>query len=391
VGEVLSPLVPDYLEAKWRINLFEHRRDHTFADLEPEQSGPGRRIRLALSFVQGKPRVDGLFRYDETSRVWTLIYGTDPAVRGKRVKRPAGIMPQDIPSLIIVIWFIPLFMLAISAPCRALMLALHQAWTQLPAGLEIAYPVKHLFGMLLLPGHLDLLAGLCGTAVGLLGITSVGSWQLRLARQVKNIPTAMARSAAVGLAEFRGTARGPKTILFFSSDDTAEATSQTVSTFTLEDETGTIRVDPQGAAIRSFWSLQFLQRLGGSVVLTKRVVQRTYGRKEVRELRDGDPVYVLGTVETDREARSDALDSERLVVRRSRRQVRVPFLYRLLRVGRAPEQFTYLDVFFLSDTPEKRAYDWIMADLGKTVFAALIWIALSSWLLWQGGRSIAAW
>jgi hypothetical protein len=391
VGEILVSFLPRYLETTWRINFFEHRKEHTVVDLQPERDEKGRRIKLALSFLRGEPRVNGLFRYEEETRTWSLIFGTDPAARGKRVKRSVGLTSEDIPSLLVVLLFIPLFVLALSAPCRALMLLLHEALHQLPAGMAITYPIQGFFGIVLQPGHLDMLGGACGAILGFLAAFNVGFWQLRIARQVKNIATATARSAAVGLAEVRGIARGRKTILHFSSGDTAESTTQALTPFDLDDGTGTIRVDPEGAVMRSFWSLQFLQRMGGSVVLTKWVTQRAYGRKEVRELKDGDPVYVLGSVEQDPEAASDAKDSGRLVVRRSRRQVPMPFLYRLLKAGRSPEKFTSLDVFFLSDTPEQRAYDWIMADLRKTTTVAAVWIGLSSWLLWQGGRAIKAW
>jgi hypothetical protein len=69
----------------------------------------------------------------------------------------------------------------------------------------------------------------------------------------------------------------------------------------------------------------------------------------------------------------------------------LPFLYRLLKVDHPPETFTYLDVFFVSDTAEQRAHDWIMADFRRTVAVASVWITSSSWLLWQGGRAIGVW
>lgn len=388
VDEILSPVFPHYLDAAWRINLFEHSKSHTHVDMKPDHEGMDVRIKLVISFSDMEPRVEGMYRYDEETMKWLLVFEIDPASRNKIERRPFALTREyaHLPSLLALLLIgIPGLVLGISAPCRALLLMFEPVFPLIGRNF---IGTLSLFGVSVRTEYLDITGGACGVLIGILAAYRVGFWQFLQARQVKNIPTSNAQSAAIGLAEFRGVARGRNPVARFTSAYTEETTSQILRPFILEDASGTIQVDPEGSVIRPSWSLQFLQRMVGNVVLTRRVCPRTYGQKEIRELRDGDPVYVLGSVEMNPDAPPDSVDAGRLVVRKGRRQVSVPFLYRLLNVNRQPEKFTYLDVFFLSDTPEKGAYDWIMADLRKTVLVAIVWMGLSAWLLWQGWMSL---
>jgi hypothetical protein len=170
------------------------------------------------------------------------------------------------------------------------------------------------------------------------------------------------------------------------SDD-GEDVVHLVTSFMLEDVTGSIRIEPGEAVIRSYWSAQFMQRIAAQIVLTRHVQVRTFGRPEIRELRDGDPVYVLGNVEPI----GEGTDSGRLVVRRNRRRVPMPWLYRLLRANRSPELFADIDVFFIADIPEMSARKWLIAEFRKTLMIGLCFVCPSVWLFWHGGRGLGMW
>jgi hypothetical protein len=387
-AEPLFPDFPGYLQAPWRIVGFEHGKEHSAVELEAAPASAAARIKLILSFQTDHPVVGGAYRYDEESKSWKLVAGSDPRTERGPVRRTTDIAPGDLPSLLaLLLVILPVVILGAAAPVRALLVAASEgAGMPLKAWLA-SLPVLDLFGISIAQKHIDILGGTCGILLGLLTASSVVPWQLRLARQVKNIPSSTARSAAPGLAEFRGRARGRETILLYRTDGASGNTMQVIAPFDLEDDTGRIRVDPEGASFRPARSLQFLQRIGANIVLTRRDRSGWFGKGERRELRDGDSIYVLGSVEIAESAPADAKAGTTLVIRRSRRQVPVPLLYRLLNVRARKEQFFYFDVFFLSDLPEQRAYDWIMADLRRTSIAAFLWTAASSWLLWQAGMT----
>lgn len=405
---------PRPLTEPWRINTIEYRGRYSVLDMEPERAGANLRLRLVLDFARDGMQVVAAYRHDHATAQWRLEFGEEPASDAAAERRRGGLGVEDaLPLLIMLVVIIPLMLVFITAPNRAVLLWLGETvfgmplrtgrmegWTtdflflgetRIPLAFEIVYPFDSAFGTVLQPAHMELAGGALGVVIALLLLWDVGAWQLRVARQMRNLPTATTRSAAIGLAELRGVARGPKNILHFGSDDTAEGTLHFTRSFFLEDSGGRIRIDPGNAQIRSYWSSHLTQRIGAQIVLTGRVQERAFGRKEKRTLRDGDPIYVLGAVEIDGDAPQDAADSGLLVVRRSHRRVALPWFYSLLRIGHSPEQFTDLDVFFISDMPEKGAHDWIMDDFRKTLAWGLFWTVSCAWLFLHGGRGLGLW
>ena len=119
-------------------------------------------------------------------------------------------------------------------------------------------------------------------------------WRLKQIRHVRTLPRSRARSGAIGLSEFEGTARAEGADSSISPPLEGSATA-----FYLEDETGRIRVEPQEASLRpasvSSRSLELNEVEGG--------------------IRDGDHVYVIGFVQR------RAPDSDELVVRPLRQRL----------------------------------------------------------------------
>jgi hypothetical protein len=183
--------------------------------------------------------------------------------------------------------------------------------------------------VLVSPG-LDTFLGWCAVVLSLIALVRLQSTRAKL-RQVRNLPTSRARSAAAGLVELQGiaravpeplrarelTERGPHvdwdtvlpagTILGKDShsvagQDARHTTCEVSGRFMLEDGAGRILVDPRGASFGSFNTLYQFGAPPARIALSK------------ARLVDGDPVYVLGTVEPRADAPALAVDAERLVV-----------------------------------------------------------------------------
>jgi hypothetical protein len=251
--------------------------------------------------------------------------------------------------------------------------------------------------------------GICMAAAG--GLTS---WLtlLKQSQQIRNLAESKTASAGIGLAEFRGVARkissgedkiensrmGPDDIIYLSETYSTQHGGELVirehlARFYLEDETGRILVDPRGA---EFWKgvgapiFEPLRKiyLGGRVerILTQVLPQ------EIRSLRDGDPVYLIGSVEINRSAPADAVDSERLVVRPSTELKKATLLHRFVFPNSMKKKFIpggeYRHVFFLSDTEEVQAAEITGMAMRSTFLWTLAWLAPSVWLFIQGMKLI---
>lgn len=285
---------------------------------------------------------------------------------------------------------------AVCAPLRAAATAVGLYWGAFPADffLERLLPLG--------PRAIawfDLAVAACGGLLAGIG----GPWSIgrlwRQARQVENLPTSKARSAAAGLAEFKGIAREatpPRvevedsdpsfwrlslgdTILFNGEarDDGRAATRRKWSAFHLEDETGRILVDPRGA---EFWDGQgglFFESIR-KIHLPPRIASESNPFIVSAELRAGDPVYLLGSVEVNPDAAPDAADSDRLVVR-PRPKPR-GFLERVLLFEDALPGAETEHVFFLSSKTEAEVAEVFRRGLRQTVFMVFVWLVASSWL-----------
>jgi hypothetical protein len=115
--------------------------------------------------------------------------------------------------------------------------------------------------------------------------------------------------------------------------ETLSSNSQRVA-FLVEDQTGSVRVDPTGAEMDGLQVVNRLEQelaqgttLGGLAVSIGQVLggQRTVGyRHTERILRNGDPVYVLGVVGEDRgigNAQSEMKDKQFVISHRSEEEL----------------------------------------------------------------------
>ena len=203
------------------------------------------------------------------------------------------------------------------------------------------------------------LAGIIGFSIHCVYVIVEVPWRLKQIRHVRALPRSKARSAAIGLSEFEGTARaeGGNSVISPQREGFAAA-------FYLEDESGRIRVEPQEAALRApsvtSPSLQLNEIEGG--------------------IRDGDHVYVIGF------AQPRGTDSDELVVRPLRqRLVRSP-IGRLLFGAR--QQMVDRDtpnIFIVEKGSEHnlilrlRMALWDFCVFCAAYLAASLWLVQAAW------------
>lgn len=250
-------------------------------------------------------------------------------------------------------------------------------------------PFAHLMGKVHELRMIDWWLGGWGLAMAVVG--AYVSWfrNLRVARQIDNLPTSKVRAAALGLAEFRGVARTHREgadanapiLLSFEPHSTKTGQKREVlQPFYLEDDTGRIRVESSGAEFGHPSLIRFLEPIR-FMYLTRHV--EVGGAGVEQRLMPGDPVFLIGSVEEAREAHSAAVDADRLVVRPSSDWVKPTLLQRLVpKTGRKVPGGDIHHVFFLSDTSERAAADMMRETVWKTWKAAVVWVAMSGVLLW---------
>jgi HEAT repeat protein len=213
-------------------------------------------------------------------------------------------------------------------------------------------------------------------------------------------------SAAMGLAELKGVARGDpslpeeieetgasipwdldlrESILFkgeasygSGQSNASVAKKRKVSAFYLEDETGRILIDPRGA---DFWdgSPDLFFESFRRIHLPSRVDTRSHLMVTASELRPGDPVYVVGSVELNPDALPGASDSERLVVRPRRKSSGL--LGRVMLFENASLGADTQHVFLLSSGTESKLLAMLRTALRKTIFLLFVWLGASWWLV----------
>jgi hypothetical protein len=292
------------------------------------------------------------------------------------------------------------FLAALSAPFRAAAVAVHRTWEPFPA--HLVFDAVGWLGPRPVAG-LDVAIGLCGILLGAIGGCLGVRRTWRQARQIENLPTSRARSAAIGLAEFKGVARAAdpprarqreeatgvpgwavdlRHLVLFTGTATVRgrsAAKKKWSAFYLEDETGRILVDPRDAR---FWDGHggLLLESIRTIHLEPRYRKLPAGHEVTGRLAPGDPVYLIGSVEPDPEAARDAADSDRLVVR-PRPRPATGLLDRLLLLEDVLPGGDAQHVFFLSSTPEHGAAALLRRAAAATVLAAFVWLVASSWLV----------
>lgn len=262
----------------------------------------------------------------------------------------------------------------------------------------------------------DLIVSICGILLGTLGAGITVALIIRQARLVENLPTSRVRSAALGLAEFKGVARPvedkslQKTelvgdsfrdeiyrdtsppILFWGEKDQAVSDQninrvKKLSRFYLEDKTGRILVDPLGADFWASSKASFLEPIR-KVILTRRHKQfvpendKVVLSVETRELLAGDPVYVLGNVEINEDAPADAVGVEKLIVRPSTAPVKPGLLtWLFFNSETIAKSRDYRYVFLLTDTAEKSLPPLLRRGIRHIGIAGLVWAVPSIILL----------
>ena len=233
-----------------------------------------------------------------------------------------------------------------------------------------------------LPSVLLILWGLCGIYYGAAGLVREWRWGRPQLQNIRNLPTAKASSAALGLVELHGTARavqGQDPILYFKRwilvEKEFNSFEQRLHPFEIEDASGRIRVDPSHIPfVVHFPFFGFFTSLLGHrpfFALLRRHVRHGWWPSREFFLRDGDPVYVLGTVEIERDAETG---EEYRVVRppheaRHHDSVVESLLYPFQRGARRAWQ----DVFVIADTEESVATKLLARRFRSRVFWGLFW------------------
>jgi hypothetical protein len=153
-------------------------------------------------------------------------------------------------------------------------------------------------------------------------------------------------------------------------------------TFYLEDGTGRVLVDPRGI---EFWDGQgspYFKPLR-KIHLADRVDRRFVNPlpEETRWLEDGDPVYVIGSVEMNPGAPSGAVDAERLIIRPSSELRQPGLLERLVLPGFIAKKLVpgrrYHHLFYLSDRSEQDLATVTKKAELRVLLWAMVWMGLS--------------
>lgn len=245
----------------------------------------------------------------------------------------------------------------------------------------------------------------CGLLYAFLSFMQEGRWLHAQLLAVRNLPTSAVASVAPGLAELNGTVRltesrtrqiNPSRIAMSflwdlvgtrQSRDGVEVGSydKKMSRFYLDDGTGSIQVDPDHPGVELRRPL--ISVLGNwfgnryfEVILTRHVERVSWFRKKY-ELREGDQVHVVGTVEIDPSAPRDATGPDRLIVRpRPDARAGKGSILQFLTPGKQPTR-TVHDIFIITDTDESRAQKIIRKNFLFSVGLSLTLAILSAALI----------
>ena len=321
---------------------------------------------------------------------------------------------KNLPNVLRAMVVFPPMIAAILAPVRAIFVIGHSYFEKIPANIPIEkLPVNATTDFLIGIYHgFDVFVGACGAIFGIAGGLVSFFILYRQARQVENLPTSQAASAAIGLAEFRGKARPVDDsylaaekveaenagavdwgvpgnwILLEASKYTGKnetsASESYWSRFYLEDDSGRILVDPIGA---KFWN--GVSSFGFEPVKKiylknsfSRTVDEDGGTVSTQFLLPGDDVYLIGSVEMNEKAPLNAVDSERLIVRpATRKSSRNPVLAWILGEEKFGPGKDIWDTFFLSDTDEMEASEILFKSAKQAIVIGMFWAGLSIWLL----------
>jgi len=249
----------------------------------------------------------------------------------------------------------PTSVLGLFAPWRALMIIANLNY---PALVTTLYPMLDK-GNLFIP-VLESVSGVCGAIMAVLfGFKSLATY-IKFIRVIENLPRSMAGSAAVGLAEFSGIAR-----------------SVTSRQFVLEDKSGRIRVE---LPVVKPWNPLDIFPMPDKTDFTKVF----FARRGDVVLSDGDPVYVVGSVEADKGAAPKDIGSARLVVRPSSQKERKGIVKRFLfsEFERHDIAEDYRNIFIVTDSPESTVRSLLRQAMFTSFSMTGLFLALSLSLIY---------
>jgi hypothetical protein len=267
-------------------------------------------------------------------------------------------------------------------------------------------------------GVIDAWIGVCGVSMAIIAGLIYWRQAVRLKSQIVNLPTAKVRSAAMGMAEFKGVVRTipdadqrlTKRLINdeekeFTRQDAGEDSAEPIiyyrevkstnkpsteiilSRFYLEDETGKILVDPRSAdswdgkdhffthPTRHF----FLQEDEQDRLM--RVPGTDYYEKtdnsELRRLLPGDEAYLLGNVEENSAADPNALGVDRLIVRPASTLHDTNPINRIMFGEKRASGSDIYSLFFLTDVQEQEARKMLTRGMGTVWIWVAVWVGLS--------------
>ncbi len=230
---------------------------------------------------------------------------------------------------------------------------------QLPREFQQWLPVVH-------PSQQDwarffLAAGVLGAATNFVYVFMEIPWRLKQIAQIRALPRAKARSAAIGLTEFEGIAR-----TIGADRDISKFGATEAQPFYLEDETGRILVDPGLATIRA-------RTVSGTALMLNEVEEG---------IRDGDPVYVIGNVQNREALPPGTPDSDRRVVRPlGQSLVSSPVGLLLFPGRRQPADRKAANIFIVDKGRELKVLLRLRMALWDFCFVSAVYLAASLWLV----------
>jgi hypothetical protein len=341
----------------------------------------------------------------------TIIEQTDEAERPKLGKRAVVPLLRGIVVGTIVA-------AALVAPLRGLAFLATEF-----SGIE---KLQIIFSGLSAEGAIDAWLGLIGVVFTIPAGFAAWHQSLRMKTQIENIPTSKTRSAALGLAEFKGIARviedeslkmtevkvnakrqasipegfeddsATSPILlerWVEKENKASKVTEIRSRFHLEDDTGRILVDPRGVW---FWNgeVEFFSPSARSIFLKNNIENRSQdgAQTQTRRLDPGDEVYLIGAVEELEDGSLTATGGERLIVRPSSELKSTNLLRRIIlgNKERIHRKDIY-DVFFLTDINEADAAGVLTKGINNIWVWVVPMVALSIPLLVEHLDSLFDW
>jgi len=195
-------------------------------------------------------------------------------------------------------------------------------------------------------------------------------WRFRLIRQINIIPTSKVRSVALGLVELKGTAQPidknnkfpllSQVIIEKNYPDSQKKyheVDENHSAFCLEDDTGRILVETDGAEFLGPTQTIFFHPIRFYRICLLRHFTKENSLTELK-LMPGDPIFVIGTVQN-RAITTLAKDApkEELVIRP---------------LSSDKKRFSFFDVFYLTDQSEAETVQLIRKGIGISLITTII-------------------